>query len=381
MTTIRWFVWVGVLLAAASARAQGSRERIEAARQLVAAGKFKEALAEAEALGRQPGNDRATVVAAYELSGLAYGGLKQVPKAKLAFQRLLTLEPNFKLKGKVPPKAAAAFKEAKKWVAQRGGGLKAEQLTPEIKDGKVSSVYMSVEGDVTALVKTARVHLRLDAAPWTVKDVPVRPTTTVEAGGKAVQWWVEFLGDNDAVLLTLGSQEEPFVDAVPGAVVPKPVGVAKKDEPKKKEPKKEEPKKVEANKEEPRKADVAMADAPVAETKPPLVPQEKAEPAPDLQAKAPKGSGPRILPWALMGAGVVSVSVGMYFGIASNGARTQIATAATDPNSGLVTGISRAQALELQQRAQTDAVVANALFGVGAGLVVGGVVAWLVGGN
>jgi len=66
MATIRWFVWVGVLLAATSAWAQGSTERIEAARQLVTAGKFKEALAEAEALGRQPGNDRATVVAAYE---------------------------------------------------------------------------------------------------------------------------------------------------------------------------------------------------------------------------------------------------------------------------------------------------------------------------
>lgn len=371
MTTIRWFVWVGVLLAATSAWAQGSKERIDAARQLVTAGKFKEALAEADALGKQPGNDRDTVVAVYELSGLAYGGLKQAPKAKLAFERLLTLEPAFKLKGKVPPKATAAFKDAKKWVAQRGGGLKAEQLTPEIKDGKVSGLYISVEGDVTTLLKTARVHLRLDAAPWTVKDVPVQPTTTAEAGGKVVKWWVEFLGDNDAVLLVLGSQEEPFVDAVPGAVVPKPVGTAKRDEPKKVEPRKDEPKKTE----------VAKADVPVAETKPSLVPEEKTEPAPDLKAKAPKGSGPRILPWALMGAGVVSASVGTYFGIASNGARTQIATAATDPNNGLVTGISRAQALELQQKAQTDAVVANTLIGVGAGLVVGGVVAWLVGGN
>lgn len=361
MTTIRWFVWAGVLLAATSAWAQGSKERVEAARQLVTAGKFKEALAEADALGKQPGNDRATVVAVYELSGLAHGGLKQAPKAKLAFEKLLTLEPTFKLKGKVPPKAAAAFRDAKKWVAQRGGGLKAEQLTPEIKDGKVSGLYISVEGDVTTLLKTARVHLRLDAAPWTTKDVPVQPTTTAEAGGKVVKWWVEFLGEHDAVLLVLGSQEEPFVDAVPGAVVPKSVGTATKDEPK--------------------PTEVAKADAPVAETKPALVPEEKTEPAPDLKAKGPKGSGPRVLPWALMGAGVVSAGVGTYFGIASSGARTQIATAATDPNNGLVTGLSRAQALELQQKAQTDAVVANTLIGVGAGLVVGGVVAWLVGGN
>lgn len=375
MTTIRWFVWVGVLFAATSAWAQASAERVEAARQLVTAGKFKEALAEANALAKEPNASRETALATYELSGLAYGGLKQAPKAKVAFQKLLSLEPGFKLTGKVPPKAAAAFKDAKKWVTQRGGGLKAEQLTPEIREGKVAALYISVEGDVMTLAKTARVHLRLDAAPWTVKDVPVQPTTTVEAGAKVVKWWVELLGDNAAVLLVLGSQEEPFVDAVPGAVIPKAIGKA--EPPKKDEPKKAEP----AKQDEPKKAEVAKADAPVAETKPALVPEEKAEPAPDLKAKAPKGSGPRVLPWVLVGAGVASAGVGTYFGVASSGARSQIANAAVDPNNGLVTGISRAQALELQQKAQTDAVLANTLIGVGAGLVVGGVVAWLVGGN
>lgn len=373
MTTMRWFVWVGVLCAATSAWAQAPAERVEAARQLVTAGKFKEALAEANALAKEPNASRETVVATYELTGLAYGGLKQAPKAKVAFQKLLSLEPGFKLKGKVPPKAAAAFKDAKKWVTQRGGGLKAEQLTPEIRDGKVAALYISVEGDVMTLAKTARVHLRLDAAPWTVKEAPVQPTTTVEAGAKVVKWWVEFLGDNAAVLLVLGSQEEPFVDAVPGAVIPKAVGKAepaKKDEPKKAEPaKKDEPKTV------------AKADAPVAESKPALVPEEKAEPTPDLKAKAPRGSGPRVLPWVLVGAGVASAGVGTYFGVASSGARSQIANAATDPNNGYVTGITRSQALELQQKAQTDAIVANTLIGVGAGLVVGGVVAWFLGEN
>jgi hypothetical protein len=286
----------------------------------------------------------------------------------VAFQKLLSLEPRFTLKGKVPPKAAAAFRDAKKWVTQRGGGLKAEQLTPEIREGKVAALYISVEGDVMSLAKTARVHLRLDAAPWTMKEVPVQPTTTVEAGAKAVRWWVELLGDNAAVLLVLGSQEEPFVDAVPGAVIPKPVGEAGP-------PKKDDEAKPKM------KGEVAKADVPVAETKPALVPEERAEPVTDLKAKAPKGSGPRVLPWVLVGAGVASAGAGTYFGIASSGARSQIANAAVDPNNGLVTGISRAQALELQQKAQTDAALANTLFGVGAGLVVGGVVAWLVGGN
>ncbi|MEW5743619.1 MAG: hypothetical protein AB1938_32205, partial [Myxococcota bacterium] len=244
MTTCRRLVWVGVALLATASLAQSPAERVEAARKLVTDGKFKEALAELDALSKVQGIDRPTTVALFELQGLAYGGLKQAPKSKSAFQKLLVLEPAFKLKGKTPPKAAAAFKDAKKWVAQRGGGgLKAEQLTPEIKDKVVTSLYISVENDLMTLAKTARVHMKLDAGGWQVKEVPAQQTTTVEAGGKVVQWWLELLGDNGAVLFLLGSEAEPIVDAVPGAVIPKAGGaaVAKKPEPTKTEPAKPEP--------------------------------------------------------------------------------------------------------------------------------------------
>lgn len=368
MTTSRRVVWAGVVLLSTVAWAQTPAERVDATRKLVTEGKFKDAVKELDALAKTPALERAQVVALFELQGLTYGGLKQAPKSKAAFQKLLTLDPAFKLKGKVPPKATAAFKDAKKWLSQRvTGGLKAEQLTPEVKDKKVANLYVSVENDAVGLAKTARVHLKLDAGAWQVREVPAQPTTTVEAGGKVVQWWLELLGDNGAVLLALGSQAEPFVDAVPGAVIPKAGAAAappKKDEPKP-EVKQPEPK----------------PDAPVAEVKPTLVPEEKVDPKPDLTAKKPAGSGPRVLPWVLVGAGVVSAGVGTYFGVASAGARSSVTNAAIDPNTGYVTSISRAQALQNEQAANTNAVVANTLWGVGAGLVVGGVVAWLVGGN
>ena len=366
MTTCRWLVWVGGLLLASTAWAQGATD---SARKLVNDGKFKEAVAELDALAKQPGNPRETMLELFELQGLAYGGLKQAPKSKTAFQKLLELEPAWKLKGKVPPKAAASFKDAKKWLAGRvTGPLKAEQLTPEVKDKKVVNLYVSVENDAMTLVKQARVHQRIDGGAWMVKEVPAQATTTVEAGGKVVQWWLELLGDNGAVLFVLGSEAEPIVDAVPGAVIPKSgaAAVAKKDEPKKAEPpKKDEPKK----------------DAPVAEAKPSLVPEEKPEPAPDLKAKGPKGKGPNVLPWVLAGAGVASVGVGVAFGVMSSGARSQIDNASVEFSTGYVTGITRAEALQLEQTARTDAIVANTLIGAGAGLIVGGALAWFLGGN
>ncbi|MCC6338143.1 MAG: hypothetical protein IT380_29635 [Myxococcales bacterium] len=373
MTTCRWLVWVGVVLVATSSLAQSPAERVEAARKLVTGGKFKEAVAELDAVAKVQGLDRATVASVYEVQGLAWGGLKQAPKAKTAFQKLLVLEPAFKLKGKVPPKATAAFKDAKKWVAQRGGGgLKAEQLTPEIKDKVVTALYISVENDLMTLAKSARVHLKLDTGGWQVREVPAQATTSVEAGGKVVQWWLELLGDNGAVLLVLGSEAEPIVDAVPGSVIPKAGGAATVA--------KKEPPKTEPAKPEPVKQPEKKPDAPVAEAKPKLTPEEPVEAKPDLAAKGPKkGKGPRILPWVLIGAGVVSAGVATIFAVQSSGARSQVTNPTVDAQTGYVVSITRAEALEYEQKAQTNAVVANTLWGVGGGLVAGGVVAFLVG--
>ena len=359
MTTCRWFVWVGVLLLAAPAFAQSAAERIDATRQLVAGGKFKEALPELDALIKLPNNDRATVAAFYELSGLAWGGLKQAAKARVAFQKLLVLEPTFKLTGKVPPKTAAFFKDAKRAVTQAGGGgLKAEQLTPEVKGSVVAAVYASVENDLASLTQVVRWHLKIDGGKWTVKEVPAQPTTIAEAGGKVVQWWLELVGENGAVLATLGSEAAPIVDAVPGAA-PKPA-VAKKDEPKKVEPKQ---------------------DAPVLEPKASLTPVAKVEPAPELVAPATPLKAPGGLSIVLAGAGVASAGAGAVFGVLSTNARNQVTNATVDPGTGYVTGLTRSEALKFEQQAQTNAVVANTLIGVGAGLVVGGVVAWLAGGK
>jgi hypothetical protein len=73
-----------------------------------------------------------------------------------------------------------------------------------------------------------------------------------------------------------------------------------------------------------------------------------------------------------VGLGVVGIGVGSVFGILSNGARSSYNGAKTDP-SGLVTGITRAQALQYQSTAQSDALLANLLWCIGGGLLLVGV--------
>lgn len=365
--TNRWLVSVGVLLLASPAWSQSAAERVDAARKLIETSKFKEAAAEVVAISKLENNPREIVIAQYELEGLAQAGLKKDPKALVAFQKLLTLEPNFKLAGKVPPKTAAVFKKAKQSVAQAGGGgIKSEQLSNEIKAGKVTSVYASVDNDLTQLAKNVRWHLRLDGGAWTVKEVPAQPVTNVEAGGKLVQWWLEVLGENNAVLFVLGSEAQPLFDAVPGSAP------AKTDPPKKDDGKKADPPKADAKKPD------AKKDAPVADAKPKLVPEEKVAAGPDLTSK-PSGKGVPIVPIAIGGAGVATVGVGVIFGVMSSGARSQLAAATPDPASGVVQTMTRAQALELEKQAQTNAVVANTMIGVGAGLVVTGVALAVIG--
>ncbi|MBL8909255.1 MAG: hypothetical protein JNM17_01005 [Archangium sp.] len=373
MTNCRSLVWVGVLLLAAPAWSQSAAERVDAARKLIETSKFKEAAAEVAAISRLENNPREVVIAQYELDGLSQAGLKKDAKALVAFQKLLTLEPNFKLAGKVPPKTAAVFKKAKQSVVQAGGGgIKSEQLSNEIKAGKVTAVYASVDNDLTQLAKNVRWHLRLDGGAWTVKEVPAQPVTNIEAGGKLVQWWLEVLGEGNSVLFVLGSEAQPLFDAVPGSAPPK-TDPPKKDDGKKADatpPKKEDGKKPDA---------VAKKDAPVADTRPKLVPEEKVAAGPDVTSKPSGKGGFPIVPVAIGGVGVATAGVGVVFGVMSSGARNQITSAAPDPATGVVQTMTRAQALELEKQAQTNAVVANTMIGVGAALVVTGVAIAVIG--
>lgn len=371
MATSRWFVWVGVAVFAASAWAQTPAEQLDAARQAIAANKFPDALKALDAVANAPNNDTATMLALFELQGIAYTGAKKTAQAKTAFQKLLLLAPATKLQGKQPPKVTQAFNEVKKAVNARvPGGIKLEQLTPEIKENKVVAVLISLENDVMKLGKKARVHLKADGGAWTVAEVDAMEMIRADASGKVVEWWAELLGDKGAVLKTLASEASPLFDKIPSAPAPK--SAAPKEAPK------ETPKdtKVAA-----KDTKTAPKDAPKAaepEKKPALTPDASKPPPPEIVEKPGKKTKVPVLPIALAGAAVVAGGTAAFFGVRSNATRTAFNNAAVDAN-GITTGVTRAQALDMERSAGTDAIVANTLMGAGVALAVGAGVTWFLG--
>ncbi|MDQ3265628.1 MAG: hypothetical protein M3Y59_18550 [Myxococcota bacterium] len=87
--------------------------------------------------------------------------------------------------------------------------------------------------------------------------------------------------------------------------------------------------------------------------------------------------------WAvgLAGGALVAGGVGGLFGLQAEGARQQIASAARDPVTGVIIGMTQPRAFELERQAQTQAVIANVLFASGAALAVGAGTMWFLGGQ
>ena len=332
-------------LLAATSHAQSPAEQLDLARKAIAAGKFPDAVTALEAVTNNPGNDEATLLALYELQGITWTGLKKATPAKAAFQKLLLLAPAAKLTGKQPPKVTQAFNEAKKFMASHApAGLLMEQLTPEITAGKVTAILIAVENDLLRLAKKVRVHLRIDGAAWTVSEIDPLELSRADVSGKVVEYWAELMGDKGAVLRKLGSEAAPIVDLIPGAKIP-PKGEVAKAGPK----------------------DSGAKDAPKADGKPNLTPDPVKDPGPELVQKPGKPLKVPVGSIVLAGAAVAAGGAAVAFGLSANGARSQFTNATTN-SAGAVTGITRAQALDLEKQAGTNAIIANSLMGGAIGL-------------
>ena len=283
------------------------------------------------------GNDRETTLAILELQGIVWGNLNKGPKARSAFITLLTLDPNRKLSGDHPPRVRTPFYEAKEIVTRLGGGLALERQPLQKEAGIVSFVGVIISHDSSKLVRKVRFHTQ-------VGDQSHVADLAFEAPGKAkvaaaapeVHWWVELLGDKDAVLMMLGSASQPLVD---NAVEP---------------------------------------------PKPEAFPPPPAAPPPEL-VKAPEAPGgpPAWLRPLGVGFGVgalVAGGVGGYFAYSSDAARSSIANATRDSTMA-ITSITQRQAQANDRVARDSALVANTLLGTAAGLLGVGIVLFAVGGH
>jgi hypothetical protein len=295
------------------------------ARQLLDGLRYAEAARALEAARARPGNDRDTLLRILELQGVVAAMLQQPARARTAFQTLVVLAPDHQLTGDYAPRVVTPFFEAKAWVADQRAALRLEAAPASKTEATIEEVAVQVTTDVLKLARTVRFHLRDDEADWRREERPlVEGRSSAAVTGQRVQWWAELLDERQAVLATVGS-----------------------------------------------------ATAPLRET------------APRLQALTPSSQAPtgtpelersplRTAAYVFLGAAVGTGAAGGYFGWRSRGARAKVEGAPVDER-GLTIGLTQREALALDQRARSNARLANILFGVaGATAIVGGTL-WVLG--
>lgn len=269
-----------------------------------------------------PGNTRENLLRILELQGVVAATLGNAPRARGFFQTLLTLDPERKLAGDLPPRVRTPFYEAKGMVSE---------AKPMLLGADADGVRLSA--DPMSLAKKARFHVREGAGDWTKRDVPLANGVAAHGLGPGNhEWWAELLGDADAVLFSAGSAAAPFVHG-------------------------------------------AAAAPTVATVEPSVV----APPPPPPTVKASGGSRTGPLFWACVaGAGATAIG-GTIAGVLSRSANSSVDNAAKDGN-GVVTGLTQKQADALRSGAKTQAIAANVLFGAAGVLAATGVVVFLVSG-
>lgn len=302
--------------------ALAANPKLEEARRLVEDLDLEQAAKVLDAAERVEGNTRAEWLEILALQGIAYGTLGKNAKAHDAFRELLLLEPDYKLPADQPPRVRTPFYEAKEWAKENGPFT----VTPaaQVKDGEVASLSVTTSKDVLRLARAVRFHLRVGGAERTEDAALKTGRAEVPVGAAEVAWWYEVLGQHAQVLVEGGSAQAPRQESASGAV---------------------------------------------------------AGAAGEVKRGGPGGGGwMRPTGWGLLGAGVVAGGVGVVFGLMANGARSTVLNAEKNA-SGLVTGLTQREAAALEQQAQTNAVIANVLFGVGGALAATGLVFVLLGGD
>ena len=342
-----------LLLAPGLGLAEANPE-LDKANRLLFDQKYADAARALDSAAKVSGNSREVVLRIYELQGIVYGQLGQATKAREAFQSMLSLDPKRDLNGKYNQKVLNAFAAAKDWSdANPALDFKSAKAALDAKN-RVMQLAAKVKSDTMKLTRKVRFHLRPDEGRWVQQDSELQgayAAANTDAAG--VEWWAELLGDNERVLAVVGAENDPVREGTAKDKAPAPVVVA--DVPKKEE-------------------STVIPPPPVEEKKPEVKEEVRAEP----------GSNPsnplRPVSYGLMGAGVVALGVGAFFGGQSFSLRGQIKGAKENMN-GLVTGMTQRQAFALEQQASSSALIANVLFVAGGAVAVTGGICWLVSGT
>lgn len=344
-----------VTSAAASAADAPKNADLEKAQKALAAKKYPDALKAIEAAEKKGGLDLDSHSTLLETKALALASTKKLDKAEEEFRKLLVIDPRRDLSGKYKGDVVKALEAALTWV-NKNGGLQVIGLEPTAANGKVSKVGVQVKNDPLNWAKTARIYVKDAGGQWKTTDVALtNGSAAADADGADVEYWAELQDANKNQLKLLGSAIRPQHAVAPAVVA-------------------EAPKPVEKPKPAPKAEPVAAA--PVKDPEPALTPREDTEKTDAVVTEETPKSGSMLRPvsYALLGAGIISAGVGVYFGATSAGARSQILM---DQMAGTFT---QQQLFDRDQARIGQAQIANALFITAAVLAAVGVVLFVLGG-
>jgi hypothetical protein len=313
---------------------------LEKAQQLLAQKKYPEALKALEAAEKKGGLDRDSFLTLLETRGLAQASTNKLDQAELSFRAVLGVDPRRELSGKYAGVVNKPIDAAKAWLKENGP-VSIVALDPGTSAGRVKQVSLAVKNDPQNVVKAVKFYVKLDGGSWKPMDASlVNGAASLDTDADAVEWWAELQDDKKNQVAFLGSALKPIRNTAPA-----PVAVAPAPAPEKK------------------------VDAPKAEAMP--APVARAEPA-VTTTTAPSVSGTRIAGYALMGAGVIALGVGLAFGVTSNGQAAAIRMAN-------VPGANQAELFAQDQARIQNATLANVFVISGAVAAAGGAVLWFLG--
>lgn len=334
------FLFAAVLACAPAAWADASA-LVQKAQGEARALEYPAALKTLDAALATAGNERATLLAIYQLQGICHAILGQEPKALKAFQALLSLDPERRLSGSHPPRVTTAFFEARSWVAQVGS-LAAQAAPASIEGGKVEQLAVEVKADPLRLAREVRFHLQLEGRE-SVVDVSLRGgAAAAPVGAPKVTWWAELLGEKKAVLLAVVPQSAPLSETAPTS---SGSGATAAAEP---------------------------AAAPVAEQ-----PRQAPAPAVETAPAARLVPGARVAGLVLAALGLGAAGAGIGLGAASAGTAARFSSLPRDAE-GRVTGMTQREALALDAQQRTEAALGNVFLIGGGALAAAGVVIFAV---
>lgn len=279
------------------------------------------------AVEKNVGNTRSQLLELWTMQAMAYGVLGKEAKTRDAFRKLLLVNPTAQPPATdAPPRVRLPFEEARRWAAEHGPLSVVAQVQRRGDDAM--SLRFSVQRDVLRMVKTIRVHGQRGDGGVEVFASPVfGDIGALDVSPPFTRWWAEVLGDRDAVLLEIEPREElrPSAALTPAEPMPVPA------------------------------RDVQ-----------PEVPRIQSE----VAALAPVW--PMRLGIALGGAGLATLGMGALFGLQAQSTRTELISGPRD-EFGRIQFVNQRDAAQLEALSQSQAMVANVLFGAGAGLAAAGV--------